>query len=316
MKRFYFFALLLFVGLAAHAQQNVSLQINHKLGALPFQFGTAATNNLGNPIKVTRMHYYIAEITLIHDGGTETMVPDTWILVNAGQATSVDLGSFPVTNLEAVRFGVGVQSAYNHLNPSTYPAQHPLYLQSPSMHWGWSSGYFFAATEGQSGNNFVQNFEIHALEDANYYQTTVTTAGILNGQDLLIELDADYEMAYKDINMNTSIVIHGGSGPARTLLQNFRDFVFAPALATSIATPSNTSFSIAPNPTASHTRLHVEASTGETTFVVYDYTGRILKTVAAVAGTADLDIAVAGCYLVALQQDGQTLATKRLIVAQ
>ncbi len=315
MKRLYILSLLLFAGLFSLAQQNVTLNINHMLGANPFQFGTAAATPSGVEFTVSRCQYYISEITLIHDGGTETMVPNTWIFADAAQTTTLALGSFPVTMLEGVKFGIGVQPAYNHLDPTTYPNTHPLSLKSPSMQWGWSSGYIFAAILGNSGPSFSNSWDVQGLDDANYYHATVNTAGMMMGQDLMIDIYADYQQALRGINVSTGIVIHGASGAARTMLQNFRDFVFSATMATGVQTPQTAAFSIAPNPTTGHTRLIVDAST-ESNIIVYDYIGRILKTVQPVAGIADLDLAVAGCYLVALQQNGQTIATKRLVVAQ
>ncbi len=318
MKRIYLFAFLLVAGLSALAQINVSLQINHKLGATPFQMGSQATNNLGNGFTLNRLEYYLSEITLIHDGGQLTTVANRWILVDAGQPLMEDLGIQPITSLEGVRFGVGVQAAYNHLDPSTYPSNHPLYPQSPSMHWGWSSGYRFIALEGNCGTNMLQTVEIHALDDINYFQTTINTAGMMTFQGLVIDLNADYAMGLKDIDLSGGLINHGASGEARRLAQNFRDFVFTPNVATSLTTPLVTNtFGIAPNPTNGHSRLVMDAAiSAHSSFVVYDYTGRILKTVQPVNGIADLEIAVAGCYLVALQHDGKTLATKRLVVAQ
>lgn len=93
--------------------------------------------------------------------------------------------------------------------------------------------------------------------------------------------------------------------------------MFSPAVITGVEVANAPSFSIFPNPASGTTRLQVAASTAaESSFVVYDYTGRIIKTIVPTAGIADLNIAVSGCYLVALQQDGQTVATQRLVIAQ
>ena len=58
-------------------QTPVRFQINHMMGASAFQYGQTGTNNLGHDFQVDRMEYYISEITLIHDGGQQTMVPNT-----------------------------------------------------------------------------------------------------------------------------------------------------------------------------------------------------------------------------------------------
>ena len=78
----------------------------------------------------------------------ETAIPNKWVLVNASEATEVDLGSHDVTNVEAVHFHIGVDSSVNHSDPASYPMGHPLAPVFPSMHWGWAAGYRFVAIEG------------------------------------------------------------------------------------------------------------------------------------------------------------------------
>lgn len=319
MKRIYFLLILLFSSVTTFAQTNVTLQINHKLGANAFQSGTQVTNNLGQGFNVDRLQYYIGEVTLIHDGSQTTTIPDSWILVNANQTVSVSLGSHSIGSLEGISFGIGVDSAHNHLDPSQYAMNHPLAPQSPSMHWGWSSGYRFVAMEGNSGANLVQSYEIHALEDVNYFHANVNTNGTLNGQDLLISIDADYVQAVRDIDVASGPISHGGTGASVTLLENFRDHVFSAALATGIAAPAETSpsFTMAPNPSAGQVRLWTDAAnTRGMGYVVYDAMGRKLISLDAGAGEwTNLEISTPGFYSVALQKAGQTLTTKRLVIA-
>jgi hypothetical protein len=126
MKKQLYFLVLLTLPLFSIAQTNVTLKINHKLGNQPFNFSQDATNNQGDPFEVTRLEYYIAEIKLTYDGGMDTTIQDFWILVDPSNVTNASLGSFSITNLESVSFGIGVQSSVNHLDPSSYAANHPL----------------------------------------------------------------------------------------------------------------------------------------------------------------------------------------------
>ena len=65
------------------AQTQVNFTINHKLGNSSFAMDAPAKNNMDHDFKYTRVQYYIAEITLTHDGGTETKIDDTYLLVDA-----------------------------------------------------------------------------------------------------------------------------------------------------------------------------------------------------------------------------------------
>jgi hypothetical protein len=225
MKR-YLLVLSILASLGLWAQKNISLEINHRLASQAFAMQSPATNDLGNNFDVRRLEYYVSKIELIHDGGTVTPVTDKYILVNASSGVLENLGSFNISNLEAIRFGIGVDPSRNNLDPSTYPANHPLAPKSPSMHWGWSAGYRFVAMEGKSGASLNQTYEFHALDNQNYFTQTIPTSGILNGTDIKISLNADYAEALNGIDVSSGVIIHGGSALARSLLQNFSTKVF------------------------------------------------------------------------------------------
>lgn len=316
------FTLFLMFGLVsmAWAQSNVYLKINHKLGDDDFAFSTTASNNLGNDFELGRMEYYISEITLIHDGGMETPVTDKYLLVDGGTMVNEDLGSFSITSLEGVKFGIGVDAAHNHLDPASYPASHPLAPKAPSMHWGWSAGYRFVAMEGMAGSSLSQLFEIHALGDANYHYATVMTSGTTSGSDLIIELDADYTMAVKDIDISAGMVNHGESGSAATLLDNFRDYVFtetSPSVGVEDELCQDcVNFLVAPNPTSGTFRVILENGNVEPlTVSVTDLNGRLVrKSEHSHAGNIELNLDNTGLYFITLSQEGSAPITRKLIV--
>ncbi len=315
--------LLLFVaivtGSLAFAQSNVYLKLNHQLNGSAFQLNTAATNNTGAQFDVVRMQYYLGEITLIHDGGLETTVPSTWFLVDGSIAFNELLGSYAINTLESIRFGVGVDTTVNHLDPSTYASGHPLAPQQPSMHWGWQSGYRFAAMEGNGGQNLNQYYEIHALGDGNYYKVTIPTAGFSNGSDLTIELDADYAKALTDINVSDGLTTHGTDREAAILLQNFRDHVFTASGAhTSVAGElegGQINMQIAPNPVGNDQAFRVIADFPKhSTIKITDLSGRVVLENKPVGGVAEMEISVAGFYLVSILKDGAVIGNSKLVV--
>lgn len=222
----YLFLLLVSSITVGFAQTNVQLNIHHFMGESDFRYQGITTNNLNHEFDFTRLEYYIAEISLIHDGGQETSIPDYYILVDGASETTVELGEFDITNLEAIRFHVGVEEEANHSDPTAYPMDHPLAPRIPSMHWGWAFGYRFVAIEGNSGANLGQLWEIHALEDENYFQAEVLIErSAMNGQ-LTIDIDADYARALEDIDLDSGPIVHGGYDEARLTLENFQNHVF------------------------------------------------------------------------------------------
>lgn len=70
---------------------------------------------------------------------------------------------------QAIRFRVGVDPKLDHIDPSIYPANHPLNPDVCGLHWGWQGGYIYMAIEGQSSRsiNGANGFSMHLARDGN-----------------------------------------------------------------------------------------------------------------------------------------------------
>jgi len=308
----------LMFNMSSSAQNNIQLRINHKLGDANFEMGTAAKNNLGNDLKFNRLQYYISEITIIHDGGTETVFDEVWVLAEASKATQVDLGNSDINSVEMVKLHVGVDPDYNHLDPASYPALHPLAPKNPSMHWGWASGYRFAALEGDGGSNFDQPFQLHGLGDTNYFTTEIPLTMEATNNEVIINIDADYTRALEDIDVSSGVIVHGDYGKAKQSLENFRDYVFTASGETTstIDFSEVEKFAVFPNPASGNATLALEANQDLTYQVsVTNILGKQVMFFDAVNSNSTIDIALTetGFYFINLIKEGQTVLTKKLI---
>lgn len=316
MKRI--FTLLSFFALSVslYGQKNVFFKINHMLGANAFSYNMVTSNNQNNSFEISRLEYYISEIKLIYDGGQDTVLSDTYLMVKANQPVNEFLGSFNITNLESIEFGIGVDFARNHSDITLYPSGHALSFQSPSMHWGWSVGYRFVATEGTS-NLGAQTWQLHALGDKNYGYVSVTTAGAQNGNDIIVALDADYIKAFDNITVDGNLNYHGEDEEAPTLLQNLQTKVFAAGSASvSIPETGAASFSIAPNPAYSSTTLTLENGDLTTSkVVVLDITGKVIYS-RSLNGEKSIDLSISrpGVYMVSVLKDDHVIDSRKLII--
>ena len=304
--------------MSSYAQNNVQFKINHKLGDADFAMETGAKNNIDHDFEVTRLEYYISEITITHDGGTETTIEDLWILVDADQDTQVDLGDHDINAVEKVSFSTGVDPDHNHLDPASYQASHPLAPKFPSMHWGWAAGYRFVAFEGNGGSAFNQLFQLHGLEDDNYFQTEIELDIVADNNEVLLNLDADYTRALEDINVNSGVIVHGGYGEAKQCLENFRDFVFSPVSETTstIDFSEVSKFEVFPNPANGTAILALETNQDLIYQVaVTDILGKQIMFFDEVNSnsTINLDLDDAGFYFVNLIKEGHPVITKKLI---
>jgi len=300
------------------AQTPVELHITHKLGTADFSFNTATTNNLGHSFNLSRVQYYISKISITHDGGTITEVPNHYILANANANIISHLGSYSITNVEGVTFYIGVDTPANHADPSLQPADHPLAHQTPVMHWGWASGYRFAAVEGKCGASLDKNFEVHALGDNNYGHTSVTVTGTMADGKIIIPLYADYSQLLNDIDATATMIVHGETGESFTLLRNIRTFVFAPGTpVTTGAENINTPYPavrIFPNPSPDGSvTIGFDNAQPQYQIQVSDILGRNITSVQKAANQSSITLQLPGngLYLMQVQkEDGSTAVYK------
>ncbi len=284
-----------------------------------FAMYSPAKNNMDHDFEFTRLEYYISGITIIHDNGTATPVPDTWILVNAASATEVDLGSLPVTEVEAIHFTIGVDPEHNHLDPASFPSSHPLGPKSPSMHWGWTAGYRFLALEGNGGPQYNQLVQLHGLGDQNYIKARVNLSAVTHNNQVTIHLDADYTRALENISVNAGIIEHSETGDAQQALENFRNLVFSPSQVNTGLSDVNAEeyFSLYPNPTQDGLAFLTINSTGDEDFemTLTDMLGRQISNLKVLKPNTTIDVRVPehGIYFVRLMQNGQAVSVAKLI---
>ena len=322
MKKVILFALVIGAfSFQLKAQNDIIFKIHHKLGESDFSLQQEATNNLDNNFKVKRLEYYISEVSIIHDGGLESIVEDLWILVNAATDTEVYLGQLDITTVEKIKFHIGVDEAHNHLDPSLWPSDHPLAPKSPSMHWGWTSGYRFLAFEGDCGSNFNQVFQLHSLGDQNYKSVELELDVEADDGQITIDVYANYERALEDIEINSGVIVHGDGLQAAQCLRNFRNLVFSPSETVSSAIDFSEiiEFNVFPNPVVNEVstlKLDLKESGFEYDLTITSLDGRQLDYLYNVTDNQNIDFTnrSAGMYFINLVKEGQTIITKKVFV--
>lgn len=313
--------LLLTSAYAMNAQMNVSLHMDQKLGDDPFSYNEVVQGSMGYYFKMTRLQYYISEIKLHHDGGQITTIPEFYFLVDPALNTDFELGSFQLTDLEQISFSVGVDAAHNHLDPSSYAAGHPLAPQNPSMHWGWTPGYRFIASEGLAGadSNAVNNtFQIHTIGDANYRSVTLDVHNMPSGDQLTVHIEADYIALMNEINASSGVTSHASTGPSKQLADNVR-FVFSTSETTSIGDPvSAGKFDVSPNPSEGIFFLNYDfPDADDLTFMIHDMAGHLIMNLQPgnTRGTVTINtITQPGLYMVSTLNGHKKLGVQKLVI--
>ena len=322
MKKFTFLSALLLSTFALNAQINTELRIYHTLGAQESQANVAVQNNLTNDYKITRLEYYMSGFTVVHDGGQETAISMDTVALMRGTGSlysTVQLGELTITDVEAIKFHIGVPTPANNANPSLYPASHPLAPKNPSMHWGWAAGYRFLVYEGVGGANFSQTFQLHGLGNSNYIETTVATTGQNVGGTMYIVLDADYIRGVENIDVSSGVIAHGVDNEDLTALENFSDYVFTSSSVTLYADLDeqdiSSAWSVFPNPSKASENVSVTIGSelSVKTLSVTNALGQAISTIENPSGNVALALPESGVYFVNLIGESGIISTKRVV---
>lgn len=184
----------------------------------------------GGDIIISVFDYYISELKIYHDGGTVLDKSDTVYLIEPNNYT-LSLGIQPFTQIDSISFLVGVKKSLNTINGanavdiSSYPENHPLSFQSPSMFWGWSAGYMHmiisAAIDNTSDGVDDAYFELHNLGFNNVHTIKLNVIPTeTNAQQTDIHLRCNIDQWIRGVNFNTVGILHGDIGENAQVLAN------------------------------------------------------------------------------------------------
>jgi len=305
-------------GISAQTK-SVSLNINHLLNGTQFSTIFPAMAPGGYYFRITSLRYYLSKIKIKHDGGKIDEATGLYILVNPSANNEYILGNFDITNVEAIELGIGVDSAVNHLDPTSYPKDDPLAMQDPTMHWGWNAGYRFIAFDGFAGatNSTTQtSFELHALEDILYSTVTIPAKGTMVTGNLVIYIDAEYSKLLTNIAANEGMIAHGSTGASATLMKNMITSVFTPSATSSVQEVSSSPLTISPNPATHSLTISGVTPSNHSSLTITDMLGQVVvrRDVQETVFTLPIDLAV-GTYIVSVQH-GTVLQREKLVIVE
>lgn len=316
MKRFLLFTLMFASVTMVGQTKELVLNIEHLLGQNPLTTSAIGTNNLGNQMKYSRLQYYVDDIQVEYDQDSVFEFPQVLLIDALDGDTKVNLGSIQADSITAIRFAIGVGPDLNNLDPSTYPASHPLAPKNPSMHWGWTAGYRFVCAEGMGSSNFDQAFELHGLGNDNYALQTIPTNGVAGGGDTLhIMLKADYSQLVRNIGVAQGVISHGETGDALQALKNFNNYVFTSsegnaAMGDAELQLGKFEVSLYPNPTRGP--LTIKAEQGAK-LEVYNALGNLIIQRVLQRAEGRIELKTPGMYLVKISAHN-TMSIHKVIV--
>jgi hypothetical protein len=194
-------------------KSGLYFQFNHKYNSSNLELDKTYSDDFGNKITFTRVTFYLSQPILVNTNGDTLTAENNHFLV-FNNTTSAFIGDYANTTLKSVTLNIGVDEENNHADPATYPLNHPLAFQSPSMHWDWNPGYLFIVTEGtvdiDGDGKSDETFTFHLGLDK-YLNTVKKTdySIILSDKETsFIVLEVDYKKLFTGINLSTENSTH------------------------------------------------------------------------------------------------------------
>jgi hypothetical protein len=311
--------------LTGYSQVWVNLELNHLWNENAFTYGTIYEDESGNKIEIQRVQYYLSGLTFIHDGAQETKLTETFVLASSN-ITHYSIGLVDLINLEEFSFDLGIDQEYNHLDPNSYPSDHPLSLQVPSMHWGWSAGYIFLVINGliDSDNDNVPDRDFQFQVTANNHFFTqvdpIETSGDLSGTELDIHLNVNIADWLVGIDLMNAGFNHGDFALNGNIMANTNNqTVFESASTTSIENIKGRADQVYFDYTMPYapTIYYSFLSKKPVTLSIMDMQGKLIlkENNLSAAGNYFINRELRpGSYLARLEDAGGKLITKRFLV--
>jgi hypothetical protein len=314
--------LITFIVINVNAQENaLFINIIPHVEEMEFEFETVLTDLNGKKFDVSYFNYYLSNLHVIHDGGQDLDLSDSVFLIKK-EDHLLNLGFQNVQSVEAINFSIGVPESVNHLDLATYPLDHPLSSQVPSMHWGWSAGYAFMIIGGRgdnTGDNVPNNlFEIHCLGDANFKNVSVPTIGTQTSSNQIdVTLYCNVDQWMSGVDLGTVGSVHSLNGVVTDVMNNVNDReVFVSPANASVENLTETEGNLF---AVNHTNV-IEIKWSEmlhaSSYQLIDMNGRVLNTSTIKDKNGSLtfsDLSKGSYQFVMYNQQGQQLNSTRFI---
>ena len=312
---------------SSYAQTHVVLQTNNVFGSQAFYADNQEHSYLDwndNAIKFSRVSYYLSELEL-SDGASSEALTGAHVLVKS-DITEYYLGTTTLSTISSINFGLGVEAAVNHLDPSTYPGNSPLAHQTPNMHWGWSAGYKFVVLEGNAdgtGDGTPDaDFQFHCLEDANYQSgIDVPTYTTSSNDTLYIKINVDHKGWIEQVNVPSAGVLHGTYPQTVQVMNNSTGSpVFRAYSPVGIEENAKHSYTVVDylKPYAPTIRYSFDGVRKVDVRIV-DMNGKVIESLSSLNAQGEFVVwsePATGVYLYSFSSNGKVLATERFTVTR
>ncbi|SKC18177.1 MbnP family protein [Dyadobacter psychrophilus] len=148
---------------------SIKIKFDNVVGSKDLKLGTDKyTNAAGEDFTVSKLNYYISNITFIASNGNNFTVPQdsSYFLIREGNVDSqqITINNVPARNYTGIEFVIGIDS----LKSATDPSRRKGILDKDSgptneeaLYWDWNPGYIFLMLEGTSDSATSANSKFY-----------------------------------------------------------------------------------------------------------------------------------------------------------
>jgi hypothetical protein len=184
---------------------KMTISFSNEVDGQPINMGPLSyTNAAGNNYSVDLLKYYITNVTLVKEDGSEKNFHNYQLIDASNPATlSFTLDSVASASYTSVKFNLGVDSLHNHTG-----AQEGALDPANGMIWTWSTGYIFFKHEGyyKDSSGATKSLIFHYGTDIALASITVPiTKMVVAGDTRKLKLKFDLNSVYTSpstINFN------------------------------------------------------------------------------------------------------------------
>lgn len=218
----------------ASSPTTVKIELSHLAGGSALSFSSPYNDDFGNVFTITRADFYVNGFLLKDDMGDTVLSSTAHYVVNPA-LQEISLGSVNGTHVHMLHFNVGVDTLLNlTVDPATQPAGSALGVQTPSMYWGWSSGYRFIVLEGMADRDAdsvpESMYQMHIGLNMLYSSVALETHSDLTANaENMLHIEIDYLRFFDgiDMSLSTSHTHTMDNMPLATQVKNNVDSVFS-----------------------------------------------------------------------------------------
>ncbi|MGB0929774.1 MAG: MbnP family protein [Chitinophagales bacterium] len=223
MKKLLFLAVILiftFNACKKDVEFNTILEIEEQVDGSAFSMGDAYLNSLDQQYKFETLLFYLSNIALIAEDGTEQPLIDV-VLHNYTDPSSLKF-NIPEGKYTGIKFGLGLDPDINMTDPTTVAEDSPLH-ENRGMYWLWATMYKFVKFEGRASadanaSDLTDAFLYHIGTNNFYEEITLARDIEINNEEeakvkIILNIDDFFDNAATPLDVINENQTQTGDNP-------------------------------------------------------------------------------------------------------